>query len=237
MALSIGAADVAPGAPGDDLLADAEIQAEEDFKAACLMWMNSDDLGASAADAFLAGLGIDLAKLPGGPPRRLRSYRAALYRKLGRPGRCVFPLMLAYLGDAEDRPVGVHATWLDADGAGLANVPVQRMIFGAPVGGACRLYPAEAQLGLTQTPEAALAIRAVTGMPVWATGGLGNLASIVLPPIVKSVVICAEHADTAFERAEIDRAAARLAGGRREVKVMRPPAEHRTFVDWMGGTG
>ncbi|MEM9232351.1 MAG: hypothetical protein AAGB10_22410, partial [Pseudomonadota bacterium] len=93
------------------------------------------------------------------------------------------------------------------------------------------------ELGLAQSVEAALAIWKITGMPCWFVPTLAGFGEVELPPIVKTVVICAEHSASDLDRYKIDQATKRISALGREVKVFRPPQEDWTFLKWMGAAG
>jgi putative DNA primase/helicase len=100
-----------------------------------------------------------------------------------------------------------------------------------PKGGAIRLYPLEEgqPLALAEGIETALAVREVTGWPVWATIAAPFMKEVVLPHEVNEVVIAADH-----DRAGIDAAhalARKLLREGRRVRLAVPPVEGEDWLD------
>ncbi|WP_295622799.1 toprim domain-containing protein [uncultured Lamprocystis sp.] len=105
-----------------------------------------------------------------------------------------YPALVARVADAQGRPVSLHRIYLDREGrkAPVAS-PKKMMTPLAPVlGGAIRLYPAGATLGITEGIETALVIRQRTGMPVWSGVSTTLLERFVPPPGVSLVVVWAD---------------------------------------------
>jgi phage/plasmid primase-like uncharacterized protein len=124
---------------------------------------------------------------------------------------------------------GLHLTFLEPDGRGRRE---KKLAKGSkPKGGAIRLFPLEEgqPLALAEGIETALAVREVTGWPVWATIAALFMKEVVVPPEVKEVVIAADH-----DRAGIDAAhalAQRLLREGRKVRLAVPPAEGEDWLD------
>ena len=125
--------------------------------------------------------------------------------------------------------LGLHLTTLEPDGRGRKE---KKLAKGSkPKGGAIRIYPLEEgqPLALAEGIETALAVREVTGWPVWATIAAPFMREVIVPPEVEEVLIAADH-----DRAGIDaaRALARklLREGRR-VRMAVPPVEGEDWLD------
>jgi phage/plasmid primase-like uncharacterized protein len=108
-----------------------------------------------------------------------------------------FPAMLARVCAADGRAVTLHRTYLRADGTGKAPVSspkkLMRHVRSAPLaGGAVRLFPAGAALGIAEGIETALAVQAMTGLPVWACGSATLLARFRPPPCVERLTVWAD---------------------------------------------
>jgi hypothetical protein len=130
---------------------------------------------------------------------------------------------------------GLHLTFLEPDGRGRKG---KRLAKGSkPKGGAIRLFPLEAgqPLALAEGIETALAVREVTGWPVWATIAAGFMKGVVLPPEVKEVVVAADH-DPAGIGAAMSLARKLLQEGRR-VRMAVPPEEGEDWLDTLTRLG
>ncbi len=112
-----------------------------------------------------------------------------------------FPALLALLRDAHGKACTLHRTYLSTDG-GKAAVPdgeTAKKVMAYPStwrvsGGAIRLSRAGRILGLTEGIETALAVRAATGIPVWATYSADMLKQLDLAQLegVKLLLIWAD---------------------------------------------
>jgi hypothetical protein len=88
-----------------------------------------------------------------------------------------FPAMLALVSDTDGRPLTLHRSYLRCDGLGKAPVPPPKNLMAhaqsTPLSGAAiRLVAADTSahgaLGVAEGIETALAVQAMTGLPVWA---------------------------------------------------------------------
>ena len=125
--------------------------------------------------------------------------------------------------------LGLHLTILEPDGRGRKG---KRLAKGSkPKGGAMRLYPLEEgqPLALAEGIETALAVREVTGWPVWATIAAPFMKEVIVPGEVKEVLIAADH-----DRAGIDAAhalARKLLREGKRVRLAVPPVEGEDWLD------
>ena len=120
---------------------------------------------------------------------------------------------------------GVHRTYISRDRAGKAPVRSPKKLLGSARGGAIRLAPGGARLGLAEGIETALSVmQAVPGLPVWAAGSLGNLGGVALPPDVREVILLMDDdtADRNGLKRALDRARATYAGRGLKVRVAWP---------------
>jgi phage/plasmid primase-like uncharacterized protein len=128
---------------------------------------------------YLAGRGLDASVLN---PRVVRFHPALEYWSRDRNDRSIrigrFPAMLALVSDTDGRPLTLHRTYLRCDGLGKAPVPSPKKLMPhaqrAPRSGAAiRLFAGyasgHAELGVAEGIETALAVQAMTGLPVWAS--------------------------------------------------------------------
>ncbi len=193
---------------------DADQQQRMEF--ARRKWGEAVPLTDSPAEVYLRQRGLEAG--PDGWPLSLR-YHAAL--KHG-PTGLHLPAMLGAVAVWPGREVvGLHRTFLRADGRDKAPVSNNKMMLGKCAGGAVRLAPAGPELVLSEGIETGLSVQQATGLPVWATLSTSGLCSIILPIEVETVIIAAD-ADEPGEKAAQEAARRFIAEGR-EVKIARPP--------------
>ena len=113
------------------------------------------------------GIGLSLCEFP----TVIRHHPHLAYRDADGV-RSYHPAMLARVDDRNGRAVTLHRTYLTRDGK-KANVPTVKKLMsptvpGATHGGAIRIYPAGETLAITEGIETGLAVRSMTGLPVWA---------------------------------------------------------------------
>jgi DNA primase len=145
------------------------------------------------------------------------------------------PCLVALVTSGDDRAVGIQRTFLRDDGR-KADLPDGRVKFslGRIRGGAIRLAPVAAELIVTGGVEDGLSLQQELGRAVWPATGEGNMASMVLPRAVQSVVIGADG-DEAGERFAQAAAKAFALEGRR-ARIIRPVSPHKDFnAQLMGG--
>jgi putative DNA primase/helicase len=130
----------------------------------------------------------------------------------------------------------LHATFLD-DGC-KANVPEPKKFLGALAqlrGAAVRLYAPGETLAIAEGIETALAVRLLTGLPVWAALTERLMRSVVLPREVRRVHIFADR-----DRNGVGEEAARELGARmrregRAVRIALPCKMGEDFLDVLNG--
>jgi putative DNA primase/helicase len=124
---------------------------------------------------------------------------------------------------------GIHLTTLEPDGRGRKE---KRLAKGSrPKGGAIRLFPLETgtPLALAEGIETALAVREVTGWPVWATIAAPFMKEVVVPGEVEEVLIAADHDKAGIEAAHA--LAQRLLREGRKVRIAVSPVEGEDWLD------
>ena len=107
----------------------------------------------------------------------------------------VYPGMCALVRDVEGEVVTVHRTFLqDARKAPVQNPrKVGKEARGRLAGTAIRLYAADDRLAIAEGVESALAVRLMTGWPVWSTRDANGMKSLELPRTVNQLDIWADH--------------------------------------------
>jgi putative DNA primase/helicase len=108
-------------------------------------------------------------------------------------------------------------------------------MIGHASGGAVRLAPVAEVLQIAEGIETAAAVQQATVQATWAALSASGLAALRLPPIVRTVIICADN-DGAGQRAAWIAAERWCAEGRR-VRIAIPPEPDTDFVDLFLGRG
>ena len=139
------------------------------------------------------------------------------------PTGLVLPAIVAAVQGPDGRVRAIQRIFLTQDYSRKAGVQKPKMALGRLTGGAVRLGPMAARIGLSEGIEDGLTVmRAEPGLPVWACLGTSGLRSVVLPPLplAAEVVILADG-DEAGETAAQAAARRFIAEGRR-VSIARP---------------
>jgi putative DNA primase/helicase len=132
--------------------------------------------------------------------------------------------MVSAVQGPSGRITGVHRTYLKPDGSGKADVKKPKLMAGICWEGAIRLCPAGSRLAIAEGIETALSVFAATQTPTWPTGSMGNLAAIIVPPIVRDLVICVDGDSSPAETERvIEKAGAFHSARGLRVAVVRPP--------------
>ena len=196
------------------------------------IWSEALPARGTLVETYLCARGISLAV-----PSRLRFYPRLLHRPPRMQEDTCWPGMVALVTDVQDRRLGVHRTFLARDGRGKAPVEPAKMMLGPIQGGAVRLVPAAEQLLIAEGIETALAASELWGgLPAWAALSAGGIERLVLPDMVRSVVIAADHdASMAGEHAALAAEQRWIAEGR-AVEVYRPEVPG-DFADVLETTG
>jgi phage/plasmid primase-like uncharacterized protein len=142
--------------------------------------------------------------------------------------------MVGRIDDIDGELMGVHRTWLDCNERGQWRRR-DRAMLGRAAGGSVRLAAASETLMIGEGVETALAAMQATAMPAWAALSTSGLVALVLPPIVRTVIILADHdVSGAGERAARSAAERWIAEGRR-VRLALPPLPGTDFADVLLG--
>lgn len=187
---------------------------------------------AAAGRCYLEARGLILERVLEG--LHLRVHPALPYREGGEV-LGTYPALLGRVEHPRHGLVALHRTYLAPDGSGKAAVPSPKkltppVLEGATAGAAIRLYPLEPgqPLALCEGLETSLAVREVTGWPVWAAVSAGGLAAVEIPAGVGQVVIAADADAAGLEAAR--KLARRLLAEGRKVRMAVPP---RNGADWL----
>jgi putative DNA primase/helicase len=156
--------------------------------------------------------------------------------------RGIHPVMLGKASEPGGKPVGLHRSYLTAEGKKAPYEKVKKLMKSLGMhGAAIRLYePKGATLGVAEGIESAIAAHALTGLPVWATISSTIMESFEPPSGITTVVIFADNdaPDSRGKRAGQHAAQVlkeRLEARGIKVKVILPVAVGTDFHDvWIG---
>jgi hypothetical protein len=109
-----------------------------------------------------------------------------------------FPAMVALVVDVEGAALGIHKTYLAADGTGKYPFPdksMQRECCGPIKGGVVRLAPLHPSepLAIAEGIETALSFMQLHDFPTWAALSTSGLMALELPLEVRNVIIAADN--------------------------------------------
>lgn len=136
--------------------------------------------------------------LPGADVLRLHPRLA--YFESSEGGRLVgeFPALVARVLDPKGRPATLHRTFLAPDGSSKAPVASPKKLssparVNALRGAAVRLFPAIDRLAVAEGIETALAVRVLTGLPVWSAVSAHGLETLALPQGLAALTVAGDH--------------------------------------------
>jgi putative DNA primase/helicase len=195
---------------------DSRTRSDEDTRVYLrLIWRRCRPIAGTPAERYLRNRGIRA-----GVPESLR-YHAGLRHT---PTGLMLPAMVAAVQGPDRSIIGLHRTFLRADGACKAPVSHPRMMLGTVHGGAVRLAAVGVELAIGEGIETCLSFQQVTGIATWAALSTTGLRGIVLPPLpLAATVHILVDLDTAGEDAA-QHAAHRLHREGRAIKLHRPLA-------------
>jgi hypothetical protein len=153
--------------------------------------------------------------------------------------RAELPAMVSVVEHVDLGIVGIHRTYLRADGRAKAHLPrnQQKRTLGRIAGGAVRFgMPCAGEwFTVAEGIETTAAVVWACAMPGWAALSAGGIRALILPPEATHVVISADHDRSGTgERAAHDAAARWLAEGRR-VRIAMPPERGTDMADLLSG--
>lgn len=154
-----------------------------------------------------------------------------------------YPAMLACITNAQGETAGLHITYLQPDCSGKLvlhhdgdTLPAKKMqsrFSGSLKGAAVRLFPHNGTLCVCEGIETALAVRELTGLPVWACLSANGLQSFAIPPDITELAI---YADNDRHKQNTGEQAARRLAGRAimqgiTVKILTPKTDGNDWLD------
>ena len=138
------------------------------------------------------------------------------------------PTMVAAIQGPDRRIMGIHRTYLRADGIGKVPFTTPRMMLGVCRQGAVRLAAAGPTLAIGEGIETSLSVMQEAGIPTWAALSATGMASVILPPCVRDVVLYSDGDQPGDDAAKA--AARRFLSEDRRARIVRPP-DGRDFND------
>jgi len=176
------------------------------------LWRNALPAAGTLVEVYLASRGLCAPV-----PATLRFHAG-----LRHPAGGKWPAMVGIVTRGSDgATLGVHRTFLAADGAGKAHVAPTKMMLGPCGGGAVRLGPLSESLLVGEGVETCLAAMLSTGQTAWAALSAGGMRTLGLPDGVRAVTVLADG-DPAGEAAARD-CSKRWAREGRLVRIARAP--------------
>ena len=166
-------------------------------------WRSAVAIPGTPAEHYLAARG-----LAGNVPGSLRFARtfSTWDERTDAPGPRR-PALIAAAQDVDGRITGIQRVFVDPKRRGFPFRPL-RLSLGRIRGSALRLGPVREEIMLTGSLEDGLALmRMFVGATVWASLGEANLAGVVLPPVVRSVIVFGDADDPGRAAAARARAA------------------------------
>ena len=192
-------------------------------EAAVTIWQSATPAGGTLVEAYLHSRGLHCLA-----PPTLRFHVG-----LKHPSGGIWPVMVARVTrGGDDKPLGIHRTFLAHDGAGKAPVDPQKMMLGPCRGGAVRLATTGDLLMVGEGIETCLAAMQATGHPAWAALSTFGLKTLDLLNNVRNVIVLADG-DEPGEVAARDCACRWKREGRR-VRIARPQLG-KDFNDMLKG--
>jgi phage/plasmid primase-like uncharacterized protein len=179
----------------------------------------------SPADRYLTSRGLAGVTSPA-----LRYARAVRHPN----AEDTFPAMLALVAStATGEPIGLHRTFIRADGTGKASLEPAKASKGPIRGGAIMLdTPMLGRpLVIGEGIESSLSAGLLLGLPAWSAIAAGNLANVIIPRGVSEVLIAADPDEVGQRAASV--AATRMKARGVPVRVITPPAPIGDFNDML----
>ena len=183
------------------------------------IWREAQPVGETPAKAYLEARGIRAVS---------RALRFHPRTPLGPKGSTQYLPALIAAVTMDQGLVAIHRTFLDPVRAALAAFDNPKRALGKMTAGAVRLFdPAGGKLGLAEGIESALAARALTQIPCWASLGNERFGLVSIPESVSELHLFIDH-DAGGELAE-ERARSVYARENRNI-ITRRPRTHG--ADW-----
>lgn len=145
----------------------------------------------------------------------------------------VLPVMLSRLTDMHGVVINLHRTYLEPEGIKARVRTPKKLMRGAAAGGVVRLggIPSNGIIGIAEGVETALGAALMFSLPVWATLGSTNMATLAkLPAGIEQVTVFGDNDEKYAGQAAAYSFAHRFACSGLKVQVMLP---EKTGHDWL----
>lgn len=189
------------------------------------IWTSCGPAGGTLVESYLQGRGILVP-----PPPCIRFHRAL------RLDGGEFPTMVAAV-ERVGSPgiVAIHRTFLDPSQA--PPMRLAKKMLGPVRGGAVRLAPAAAHIGLAEGIETGLSVMTAVDLAVWACLSTTGLEAVMLPPLPlgSTVTIFADNDASGAGMSAALTAKDRLVAEGRTVRIALPPIVGSDFNDVLRG--
>jgi phage/plasmid primase-like uncharacterized protein len=212
-------------------------QRASDRRKEAMRLKTAQDLFASAvscegtlAETYFEARGIHRLRF-GKMTNTLRFHPATLHS----PTNQNLPALIAQIRGPNGEALGVHRTYLRADGTGKADVAPAKMMLGPSAGGAVRFGPDNRVIAVAEGIETALSVSLASRLTVWACLSTSGLKGLRLPrlPAAEVVVIAADHDEAGLAAAAVAAGNFEMEG--RAVSVIHPPKPGTDFNDILRG--
>jgi hypothetical protein len=151
-------------------------------------------------------------------------------------GKCYPCMVSAIMRWPDSQVIGVHRTFLSADGKSKAPIECNKMMLGNMSGGAVRLAPIREVLVVGEGLETMLSLMGLyPDYAIWAVLSASNFESLILPelPLASTIIIAADNDDAGLKAARSTAKKWSLQG--RTVKIAYPPEKGSDFNDVLMG--
>ena len=201
------------------------------------IWSGCTPLRGTLAEQYLLKRGLPLSALS----NRLGYHPSLKYcEKVGDRWQPTgaYPAMVAPIQLPDGRAVCLHRTYLSEQGtkANVASAKKMTMRSASLRGGAIRLFAPQEVLAVAEGIETALAVRAGTGLAVWAAVSATLMESLEVSSGVRDVHIFADKDESGRGLEAAERLAKRVRGTGRHARIHLPagriPAGAKG-VDWL----
>lgn len=195
---------------------------------ALAVWREARPAAGTIVKTYLANRGLALP-----PPQSLR-----FHPRCPHPSGANLPAMIGLVEHVDHGPTAIHRTFISAGGSGKAAIEPNKASLGPVAGGAVRLAQARAGqwLLVAEGLETTLSVMHACALPGWAALSAGGIKSLVLPPSVNMVVICADNDANGVGQRAANAAAERFLAEGRRVRIALPPISGLDFNDLLWGS-
>ena len=185
------------------------------------IWREATPIGDTPAKAYLEARGIRAVS---------RALRFHPRTPLGPKGNTQYLPALIAAVTMDHGLVAIHRTFLNLVRPAVVPFDNPKRALGSLASGAVRLFePIDGRLGLAEGIESALAAKALTQIPCWASLGNERFGLVSIPESVRELHLFVDH-DPGGELAE-ERARSAYACENRTIITRRPRAEGKDWND------